>query len=248
MNKVDVTTFATEQMTVAGQRVRVGQHHSKSASDQDTVPLLVFSGLGCAIEHLQLFAAAMPGRRIITFDMPGIGGSPAPLLPYRFSSMARLADQIRDALEIERVDVLGFSWGGALAQQYAHDFGERCNRLVLMSTMASTATSFPDSTAMMAVLSDSGVLSMGTPDGNMYQLGAAMGWSSTGWLHKLVQPTLVLRSTDDSVVTADHAALLVNSIADARLHIVRGDHMVLLRAPGETAGAIETFLSAAVAV
>ena len=43
---------------------------------------------------------------------------------------ARLLDQ----LGYEQVDVLGVSWGGALAQQFAFQQGKRCRRLVLAAT------------------------------------------------------------------------------------------------------------------
>ena len=42
--------------------------------------------------------------------------------------------QLLDRLGHERVDVLGVSWGGALAQQFAFQQGKRCRRLVLAAT------------------------------------------------------------------------------------------------------------------
>jgi len=41
-------------------------------------------------------------------------------LPYRPSSIARLAKELVAELGYERIDVAGVSWGGGLAQQFAH--------------------------------------------------------------------------------------------------------------------------------
>jgi poly(3-hydroxyalkanoate) depolymerase len=66
--------------------------------------------------------------------VPGVGGSPAPKLPYRPSTLARLSARLLDQLGHQEVDVLGVSWGGALAQQFAFQQAKRCRRLVLAAT------------------------------------------------------------------------------------------------------------------
>ena len=71
---------------------------------------------------------------MIVFDVPGVGGSPAPALPYRPWMIARLSAALLDQLGHDRADVLGVSWGGALAQQFAFQHAERCRRLVLAAT------------------------------------------------------------------------------------------------------------------
>jgi poly(3-hydroxyalkanoate) depolymerase len=48
--------------------------------------------------------------------------------------LARLSAQLLDQLGHEQADVLGVSWGGVLAQQFAHQQGKRCRRLVLAAT------------------------------------------------------------------------------------------------------------------
>ena len=80
------------------------------------------------------FLAALQGPEAIVFDVPGVGGSPAPRLPYRPWTLARLTAQLLDQLGYEQVDVLGVSWGGALAQQFAFQHAARCRRLVLAAT------------------------------------------------------------------------------------------------------------------
>ena len=68
------------------------------------------------------------------FDVPGVGGSPLPVRPYRFTGLCRLTSQMLDTLGYDTVDVLGISWGGGVAQHFAFTARRRCRRLVLVST------------------------------------------------------------------------------------------------------------------
>src|SRR5215472_6150221 len=115
---------------VEGQTLRVGIRRGEHAGP----PLLLFNGIGANIELVRPFLAALQGPDAIVFDVPGVGGSPAPRLPYRPSTLARLSARLLDDLGYAQVDVLGVSWGGALAQQFAHQQGSRCRRLVLAAT------------------------------------------------------------------------------------------------------------------
>jgi pimeloyl-ACP methyl ester carboxylesterase len=96
--------------------------------------VLFFNGIGASLEVLTPLAQAMPDVRFVAFDIPGVGLSPPRSLPYRLWMMARLASKLLDHLEIERVDVLGVSWGGTLAQQFALQHPWRCRRLALAAT------------------------------------------------------------------------------------------------------------------
>ena len=98
--------------------------------------LLVFNGIGASLETVAPFAEHFHRTRIVTFDVPGVGGSPAPSLPYRMSWLSRLARRLLDKLGIGAVDVFGVSWGGAVAQQFVHDHPERCRTLTLAATSA----------------------------------------------------------------------------------------------------------------
>lgn len=118
-------------IAVADQDLRVGIRRGRT----DRPPLLMFNGIGANLELVEPFAAALQEVELVIFDVPGLGGSTAPRLPYRFTSLALLADRLMRQLGYRaEIDVLGVSWGGALAQQFAHQFRHRCRRLVLAST------------------------------------------------------------------------------------------------------------------
>ncbi|MGQ0836658.1 MAG: poly(3-hydroxyalkanoate) depolymerase, partial [Gammaproteobacteria bacterium] len=98
------------------------------------VPLLLFNGIGANFELMFPFMAALDDKEIIVFDVPGVGRSPMSWWPRRFSGLARLAANLLDRLGYPEVDVAGVSWGGALAQQFARQYPQRCRRLILAAT------------------------------------------------------------------------------------------------------------------
>jgi len=118
-------------VTTAGFTVRVAVR----AGDPGWPPLLLCNGIGASLELFQPFVDALgPQRAIIRFDLPGIGGSPPPRLPYHLSSLPPLLAGLLDHLGHAQADVLGISWGGGLAQQFGLSRPERIRRLVLVAT------------------------------------------------------------------------------------------------------------------
>jgi poly(3-hydroxyalkanoate) depolymerase len=116
---------------IGGQTLRVGVRPGDASM---TTPLLLFNGIGANIELVAPFLDALQGPDAMLFDIPGVGGSPTPKLPYRLRQLARLAANLLDELGHAQVDVLGASWGGALAQQFAFQYPRRCRRLILAAT------------------------------------------------------------------------------------------------------------------
>jgi poly(3-hydroxyalkanoate) depolymerase len=118
--------------------VVVGARHLRIAvrpGDGTRTPLLLASGIGASLELLQPFVDALhPSIEVLRFDVPGVGGSPPPRVPYRLPGLARLVTRLLDQLGYPTVDVLGVSWGGGLAQQFALCHRQRCRRLVLAAT------------------------------------------------------------------------------------------------------------------
>jgi poly(3-hydroxyalkanoate) depolymerase len=97
--------------------------------------LLLCNGIGASLELFQPFVDALdPWRPVIRFDMPGVGGSPAPVVPYHLATLPSLLAGLLDQLGYQQADVLGISWGGGLAQQFALSRPDRVRRLVLVAT------------------------------------------------------------------------------------------------------------------
>ncbi len=117
-------------MTVRGHDIR-----TKVRSGTRPVPLVLFNGIGTSLEALQPLVDALdPEVKVVRFDVPGVGGSPKASTPYSFSGMSRILGAVLDRLGYDQVDILGLSWGGALAQQFAVQNPRRCRRVVLANT------------------------------------------------------------------------------------------------------------------
>lgn len=119
-------------MTLRGRKIRVSVRPGANA---DRPPLLLCNGIGGSLELLQPFVDALDRHReVIRFDLPGIGGSPAPTVPYHLTTLPGMLAELLDQLGHDRADVLGISWGGGLAQQFAAAQPRRVRRLVLVAT------------------------------------------------------------------------------------------------------------------
>jgi len=119
-------------------RVRVLGHDVRVAVRPGTTPgppLVLCNGIGASLDLLQPFVDEVDPRiEVVRFDVPGVGGSPMPKVPYNFAMLAWLVGTLVDRLGYDRFDALGISWGGGLAQQLAFQYPRRCRRLVLVST------------------------------------------------------------------------------------------------------------------
>jgi poly(3-hydroxyalkanoate) depolymerase len=114
-------------ITTGGQRIRV------NVRDGIGVPLVLCNGIGASLEVLDPLVENL-SCPVIRFDVPGTGGSPTSIAPYGFPYLAWVLGRVLSKLGISVVDVLGLSWGGALAQQFAFQNPRRCRRLVLVAT------------------------------------------------------------------------------------------------------------------
>lgn len=95
---------------------------------------MLCNGLGAGFRMLEPVLDNLAGRTVIRFDVPGTGGSPNSLRSYGFRYLAMVLGRMLDELGYDGVELLGFSWGGVLAQQFAFQNPRRCRRVVLVST------------------------------------------------------------------------------------------------------------------
>jgi poly(3-hydroxyalkanoate) depolymerase len=118
-------------------QVRVGDLDVRVARrGQGRPPLLLITGIGAHLDMWAPLERQLYGREIIAFDAPGAGESSRPRLPLRMRGLAKIVRDLLDELDCDVVDVLGVSFGGALAQRLARDYPDRVRRLILCATSA----------------------------------------------------------------------------------------------------------------
>ena len=73
-------------------------------------------------------------HHVVAVDLPGHGGSSKGAGDYSLGALASGLRDLGGALGLERATVIGHSLGGGVAMQFAYQFPERCERLVLVSS------------------------------------------------------------------------------------------------------------------
>ena len=272
MNKSRQPVYSVE--SVDSRKLRVAVWRSGKASDK--LPILFFNGIGANIEAMAPLAEHLADRDFITFDMPGIGGSPDPVVPYNAIMMARIAALLLDRFHMPLVDVMGVSWGGAMAQQFALQNGKRVNKLILAATSAGMLM-VPGNPAALLKMADPrryidpdymakhfktlyggmvgnksehiGRITPPSKTGYFYQLMAMMGWTSAPFLPFMKTDTLIMMGSDDQIVPVANGKFLAFLIPNSELLVIdNGGHLFLLSHVEESITAIRGFLDQEVEV
>jgi pimeloyl-ACP methyl ester carboxylesterase len=206
-------------------------------------PVLFLNGLGQPLESWDPFVVALSGRRVIRFDAPGVGESVMPLLPPSMTSLASIAAAVLDEMGETNVDVVGFSLGGAIAQQFAHDYPSRVRHLVLIATSCGLGTTLRRWESGDVLTAPSWGASLTGVFSASWQALAIVNWSSIPFLGGVTQPSLVVSGRHDKVTPPSNGRVLASRIPDARLVILDADHE-MLQSPvaDELAHVVERFL------
>jgi len=207
--------------------------------------LLLINGMTRPLQSWEPFTEHLSGRTVVSFDAPGVGASPTPVVPLSIPALAALAVAVLDAAGLDDADVLGFSHGGAVAQQLAADVAGKVRRLVLVSTSCGAGATPSRGRAVLRAL--------GTPDdhpwpradpwGLLFHSLAISSWSSIPFLGAIAAPTLVVCGTHDRVVPPANSRVLAGRIPDATLAMLPGGHDLQRPEPAKAlARVVETFL------
>ncbi len=125
--------------------------------DGDGVPLLVLhGGPGAGHDYLESLADLAVDRPVVFYDQLGCGRSDQPDDPSRWviDRFTREVDTVRESLGLDRVHLLGHSWGGWLALEYLTTSPRGIASVVLASTSASITEFAAECTALRASLPD----------------------------------------------------------------------------------------------
>ena len=133
-------------------------------------PLIMITGFTGNIKNWMFQIPAFRKKfQVIVFDNRGSGNTDKPEGPYSAKMMAEDTVALMDHLGIKKAHMLGFSMGGAIAQEIALNFPDRINKLVLVGawsknndaetgltpelkqTMQLSAQRIPDATMSLAI-------------------------------------------------------------------------------------------------
>ncbi len=96
--------------------------------------LLLVHGIG---DSSETWSALLPrlarGHTVIAPDLLGHGRSDKPRADYSVAAFACAMRDLLSVLDVDRVTVVGHSLGGGVAMQFAYQFPERCERVVLVA-------------------------------------------------------------------------------------------------------------------
>ena len=255
--------------TVGGRELRVARWRWDQPSDHP--PLLFFNGIGANIEAVAPLADALPDRAFITFDMPGVGGSPDPVVPYNPFLMSWHASDLLERFGARQVDVMGVSWGGAMAQHFALQHAGQVRKLVLAATTAGMLM-VPGKLSALSKMADPrryvdpafmeqhfrtlyGGLTGGkdehisrlkppSPRGYLYQLLCMIGWTSVPVLPFLKAETLIMMGEEDAIVPLINGKILKTLIPGSRLETFPdGGHLFMLTHKDRTVSLLREFLT-----
>jgi 3-oxoadipate enol-lactonase len=247
-------------------------HYTERGSGK---PLLLVHGLMVTGQMFDPVLERLAARhRLIIPDLRGHGRSRGLPPPYTATVLAADLARLLDYLVIDATDVLGYSHGGAVAQQLALDYPGRCDRLVLVCAYAfnmATWREWAEGHALPPALRVLGmrrlsklVVARASP-----QLGSeradwltglmagqdarvmasawqdAMAFDSRARLADITCPTLVVAAANDQAVPIHHATMLHNGIPGSRLVLIdAADHALIWTHPDEVARVTEEFLRA----
>ncbi len=238
-------------------------------------PLLLVHGLMITGEMFDPVIEQLAARhRVIVPDLRGHGRSRGLPPPYSAGQLAADLVRLLDELAIGSTAVLGYSQGGAIAQQLALDNPARCDRLVLACSYAfnmATAREKVEGHLVPLLLQVLGmrrfarlVLAQGlkqvdkrradwvigliAEQDRKAMVGAwkdAMAFDSRRRLAEIRCPTLVVAASNDQAVPLHHAKTLHQGIVGSRLVISDGaDHALIWERPHELVRVTEEFLRA----
>lgn len=249
-SKDEPMTATVEMIEAGGRTLRVA--HWRLDKPSEHPPILFFNGIGANIEAVAPLAERLTERGFVMFDMPGTGESPDPTVPYNPFTMCWTAAQLLDKLRLEIVDVMGVSWGGAMAQHFALQHSGRTRRLVLVATTAGMLM-VPGNPAALTKMANPrryidpkfmnehfmtlyggmtkragskedhiGRLKPPSPRGYFYQLLAMLGWTSLPALPFLDKEVLIMMGDEDQIVPLINGKILNTMIRNSRLEVFEG--------------------------
>ncbi|MTB63903.1 alpha/beta fold hydrolase [Streptococcus sp. zg-86] len=124
-------TTKNQYVTVAGQQIA----YRELGQGKSAIPLVMLVHLAATLDNWdpKLLDLLAEKQHVIVVDLPGVGASQGKVAPT-IPGMAEQAIEILKTLGHERINLLGLSMGGMIAQEIVRIKGGTVNRLILAGT------------------------------------------------------------------------------------------------------------------
>lgn len=212
-------------------------------------PLVLLHGGGSTIETSfgRIIPLLAKNRRVIGVELQAHGHTADRATPLTFEQDADDVAALLQNLDIPKADILGFSYGGHTAIEFALRHPQFLNKLILASTFYKREAVVPQfwegfdkatledmppvliEGFLKANPSEAGLLNMFNRD--VQRMKDFTGWTDEQ-LQSITVPTLVINSSKD-VGSPEHAVAMYRLLPNSELAIFPGGH-------GAYLGAIET--------
>lgn len=235
-------------------------------------PLLLVHGLMVTGEMFEPVLEPLATRhRVIVPDLRGHGRSRGLPPPYHAAQLASDLAHLLHYLSIQSTAVLGYSQGGAIAQQLILDYPQHCDRLILGCTYAFNMATFREKMEGYLAPLLMQVLGIKRFSKFVAQAATGLGKERGDWLAGLIAdqdqklmvtawretmafdsrdrlgeikcPTLIVAGSNDQAVPMHHAKMLHEGIAGSELVVIDGaDHALIWTHPDEFLRMVDGFL------
>ena len=240
----------------------------------DKDPLVLLHGLGASADRwLRVVPALSKSYRLLIPDIIGAGYSDKPTVEYTIEFFVEFLQDFLEQIGIKRMNLIGSSFGGYLAAEFAIRFTARVNKLVLAAPagIMRSSTRVLDQYIMAAlypthdnalrafkemafdpkVVSDDTVKDfvnrMRLPNSKYAFMSTLLGIRDSPRLlprlGRISSPTLIIWGLDDKMIPSNYAREL-ESISDSKL-ILMDDcgHTPYVEKPNEFSDIVLKFLS-----
>ena len=175
-------------------------------------PVVLIPGFASGLSLWSRQAPALSRHfRVITFDPRGICASDSPEGPQTIDLLADDLAHLLQALGVVTAHIVGVSFGGFVAQEFALKYPSMTRKLVLC------CTSFggPNHVA-------SGIDLAATRELNSSQFDAAVNFNAEARVERIRAATLVISGDADAIVPVQNSVNLAAKIPAATLRIING--------------------------
>ena len=230
-------------------------YHLDDFSDpwESPAPVLLHHAAGGNLHRWRPWVPTLARRHpVARFDMRGHAGTPPPLeMRYVLPELAADIARVMDALDMDKVHLVGASAGGIVSLRFAHDFPDRLDSLTLVASTPKLARmgANMDASGWRRILEEQGTRAWlladtdkrfgagtprqiiewyadegaKTPAPNVMALqGCLLAEDLTPLLPEIAVPTLILAASHDDITPLEIQELMAREMPGATLEVFDG--------------------------